>query len=105
MNRFPRPQANPQNDHFAPTYNPEWINHPNFYKNQNRGLNPPPDFQAPQALLEKKSDLKELIRSYITSNEHKLSKQEDENAQKWNKQELANQNMGASLKNLETQLG
>ena len=28
-----------------------------------------------------------------------------ENAQKWNKQEVANQNIGASLKNLETQLG
>ena len=64
MNRFPRPQANPQNDPFAPTCNPGWRNHPNFsYKNQTQGLNPPPGFQAPQ---EKKSDLENLIRSYIT---------------------------------------
>ena len=78
MNRFPRPQANPQNDPFAPTYSLRWRNHLNFsYKNQNQGLNPPLGLQAP---LEKKSDLEELIRSYITSNEHKLSKQEAQNA-------------------------
>ena len=48
---------------------------------------PPPGFQAPQ---EKKSDLEDLIRSYITSNE-----------QKWTKQEVSNKTMEASLRNLE----
>ena len=72
MNRFLRPQANPQNNPFAPTYNPGWKNHHNFsYKNQNQVLNPPSSYQAPQ---EKKSDLEDLIRSYITSNEHKWTK-------------------------------
>ena len=52
---------------------------------------PPPGFQAPQ---EKKSDLEDLIRSYITSNE-----------QKWTKQEVSNKNMEASLRNLENQVG
>ena len=48
MNRFPRPQPNPQNDPFAPTYNLGRRNHPNFsYKNQTQGLNQPPGFQAP----------------------------------------------------------
>ena len=73
MNRFLRPQANPQNDSFAPTYNLGWKNHLNFiYKNQNQVLNPPLGFQAPQppqAPQEKKSDLEDLIMSYITSNE------------------------------------
>ena len=73
QNKFPRPQANPQNDPFAPTYNPGWRNHLNFsYKNPTqRSTQPPPDFQAPQAPQEKKSDLEDLIRSYITSNEQK----------------------------------
>ena len=88
-NRFPRPQANPQNDPFAPTYNLGWRNHPNFsYKNPTQGLTqPPPGFQAPQVPQEKKSDLEDLIRSYITSNEHK-----------WTKQEVSNKNMEASFK-------
>ena len=73
QNRFPRPQANPQNDPYAPTYNPGWRQHPNFsYKNPTqRSIQPPPGFQAPQ---EKKSDLEDLIRSYITSNEQKWTK-------------------------------
>ena len=55
MNRFPRPQPNPQNDLFAPTYNLGWRNHSNFsYKNQTQGLNPLPGFQAPQVPQEKK---------------------------------------------------
>ena len=70
QNRFPRLHANPKNDPFAFTYNLGWRNHPNFsYKNQTQGpIQPPPSFQAPQ---EKKSDLEDLIRSYITSNEQK----------------------------------
>ena len=70
QNRFPRPQANPQNDPYAPTYKPGWRQHPNFsYKNPIQGPTQPPlGFQAPQ---EKKSDLEDLIRSYITSNEQK----------------------------------
>ena len=93
QNRFPRPQANPHNDPFAPTYNPGWRNHPNFsYKNPTQGsTQPPPDFQAPQ---EKKSDLEDLIRRYITSNE-----------QKWTKQEVSNKNMKDFLRNLENQVG
>ena len=93
QNRFPKPQANPQNDPYAPTYNPGWRQYPNFsYKNPTQGsTQPPPGFQAPQ---EKKSDLKDLIRSYITSNE-----------QKWTKQEVSNKNMEASLKDLENQVG
>ena len=67
QDRFLKPQANPQNDPYAPTYNLRWRNPPNFsYKNQNQESTPPPGFQAPQ---EKKSDLEDLIRSYITSNE------------------------------------
>ena len=50
QNRFLRPQANPQNDPFAPTYNLGWRNNHNFsYKNQTQGpTQPPPGFQAPQ---------------------------------------------------------
>ena len=93
QNRFLRPQVNPQNDPYAPTYNPGWRQHPNFsYKNLIQGsTQPPPGFQAPQ---EKKSDLEDLIRSYITSNE-----------QKWTKQDVSNKNMEASLRNLENQVG
>ena len=51
QNRFLRPQPNPQNDPFTPTYNHGWRNHPNFsYKNPIKGsTQPPPGFQAPQA--------------------------------------------------------
>ena len=43
---FQRPQANPQNDPYALTYNPGWRNHPNFsYKNQNQESTPPPGFK------------------------------------------------------------
>ena len=71
QNRFPKPQANPQNDPYAPTYNPGWRQHPNFSnKNPTQGsTQPPPGFQALQAPQEKKSDLEDLIRSYITSNQ------------------------------------
>ena len=63
---FLKPQANSQNDPYSPTYNPGWRNHLNFsYKNQNQESTPPHGFQASQ---EKKSDLEDLIRSYITSN-------------------------------------
>ena len=44
--------------------------------------------------LKRRSDLEDLIRSYITSNE-----------QKWTKQEVSNKNMEASLRNLENQVG
>ena len=96
QNRFPKPQANLQNDPYAPTYNLGWRQHPNFsYKNTTQGpTQPPPGFQAPQALQKKKSDLEDLIRSYITSNE-----------QKWTKQEVFNKNMEASIRNLENQVG
>ena len=34
QDRFFKPQVNPQNDPYSPTYNPGWRNHPNFsYKN------------------------------------------------------------------------
>ena len=67
--------------------------YPNFsYKNPTQGpTQPPPGFQASQ---EKKSDLEDLIRSYIISNE-----------QKWIQQEVSNKNMEASLRNLENQVG
>ena len=72
QDRFLKPQANLQNNPYAPTYNPGWTNHLNFsYKNQES--TPPPGFQAPQ---EKKSDLEDLIRSYITSNERKWNDHE-----------------------------
>ena len=94
QNRFTRPQANPENDPFAPTYNPRWRNHPNVsYKNPTQGsTQPPPGFQAPQEPQKKKSDLEDLIRSCITSNE-----------QKWTQQEVSNKNMKAW--NLENQVG
>ena len=68
QNRFFKPQANPQNYPYAPTYNLGWRQYPNFsYKNPTQGsTQPPPGFQAPQ---EKKSYLEDLIKSYITSNE------------------------------------
>ena len=48
QDRFLKPQANPQNDPYAPTYNPRWRNHPNFsYKNQNQESTPPLRFQPP----------------------------------------------------------
>ena len=69
-----KPQANPQNDPYSPTYNPRWRNHPNFsYKNQNQESTPPLGFQVPQ---KKKSDLEDLIKSYITSNERKWNDHE-----------------------------
>ena len=64
QDRFLNLQANPQNDRYAPTYNPGWRNHPNFsYKNQNQETTPPPSFQAPQVPQDKKSDLEDLIKS------------------------------------------
>ena len=69
QNKFPKPQANPQNDPFAPTYNLGWRTHPNFsYKNQTQGPTPPspPGFQA---LQKNKNDIEGLIRSYIITNE------------------------------------
>ena len=99
QDRFLKPQANPQNDPYSSTYNPGWRNHPNFsYKNQNQEPTPPPpEFQAPQ---EKKSDLEDLIRSYLTSNERKWNNHEAFTKE----QKVINKNMEASLRNLETQV-
>ena len=57
--------------------------------------------QALQAPKEKKSVLKDLIRSYITQNEQKLKDQEVFNKD----QRVFNKSMEASLKNLENQVG
>ena len=79
-------QTNFVGDFYKPPNNPyfniyylEWWNQPTF-----------PEFQ-PQ---EKKTDLKDLLRSYITSTEH-LRKEN----------EVVNKNLKASIGNLEAQLG
>ena len=69
--QFQRNQVNPQNNPYSTTYNPGWRNHPNFsYKNQNTLIPPTNGSQAPPQ--EKKSDLEELLKSYINSNETRL---------------------------------
>ena len=86
QNQYQRPQLNSQDDPYAPTYNSGWRNHPNLsYRNQNALIPPTNGPQAPPQ--EKKSDLEELLKSYINSNETRLKNQE------------------ASLKNLENQVG
>ena len=73
--QFQRNQVNPQNNPYSATYNPGWRNHPNFsYKNQNALIPPTNGPQAPPQ--EKKSDLEELLKSYINSNETRLKNQE-----------------------------
>ena len=81
---FQRPQANPQNNPYSNTYNPGWRNHPNLsYKKQNI-VNQPPSGFAPQ---EKKTDLEDLLRNFISVSKTKLKNQE------------------ASIRNLENQVG
>ena len=80
--QFQKAQVNPQNNPNSSIYNPGWRNHPNFnYKNQNALI--PPTI-GPQ---EKKSDLEELLKTCINSNETRMKNQK------------------ASLKKLENQMG
>ena len=78
------PQNPPKNNPYLNTYNSGKRNHPNLsYKNQNIVKQRPLGF-APQ---EKKTDLEELLRNFISASEIKLKNQE------------------ASIKNLENQVG
>ena len=80
---YQKPQLNSQDDPYAPTYNPGWRNHPNFsYRNQN-----PPSNGLQVQPQEKKSELEDLLKNYINSNEARLKSNE------------------VALKNLENQVG
>ncbi|XP_021284056.1 uncharacterized protein LOC110416390 [Herrania umbratica] len=90
VGNFNRQQNNP----YSNTYNPGWRNHPNFSWSNNAGpSNPkpimPPGFQqqARPQIPEKKSQLEELLLQYIS------------------KTDAIIQSQGASLRNLETQVG
>ena len=65
-----------------------------FTKTQIQGPKPLPlGFQAPQALQEKKNDLEDFIRSYITPNEQKLKEQKVFNKD----QRVINKNMNKKI--------
>ena len=76
---FYKPPNNPYfNNYYPKTYYLEWSNQPTS-----------PKFQT----QEKENDFEELIKEFIISNE-----------QRWQEQEAANNNIKASLRNLEMQL-
>ncbi|XP_017970470.1 PREDICTED: uncharacterized protein LOC108660713 [Theobroma cacao] len=83
-----------QNNPYSNTYNPGWRNHPNFSWNNNTGPsnsnpNVPPGFQQQSRppIPEKKSQVEELILQYMSKTDPII------------------QSYGASLRNLETQMG
>ncbi|GLU07084.1 hypothetical protein SLE2022_240580 [Rubroshorea leprosula] len=88
-----------QNNPYSNTYNPGWKNHPNFSWSNNQNIvKQPPGFQQP---LEKKSDLEDLLKKYIAVNESRFQSQETATKSL----EAAVQNQGASIRNLEVQVG
>ena len=88
----------PRNDPFSNTYNPGWRNHPNFRCNSNTGQGnnmQPPGFSRPAPPPHvKPSSLEEMLTQYIkaSENQHQAT-------------EAALRNQGASIHNLENQLG
>ncbi|GKU89688.1 hypothetical protein SLEP1_g3794 [Rubroshorea leprosula] len=88
-----------QNNSYSNTYNPGWKNHPNFSWSNNQNIvKQPPGFQQP---VEKKSDLEDLLKKYIVVNESRFQSQETATKSL----EAAVQNQGASIWNLEVQVG
>ncbi|XP_017984308.1 PREDICTED: uncharacterized protein LOC108663603 [Theobroma cacao] len=82
------------NNPYSNTYNPSWRNHPNFSWNNNaRPSNPKPNMplgfqqQVRPLVPEKKSQVEELLLQYISKNDAII------------------QSFGASLRNLEAQIG